>query len=287
MKNIGVIANTKRPHAEKVLSEIACKARNLGFNVYADPDTAVLLKCAEPLAPEKFAGKIDVALALGGDGTMLFTAKALAGADIPIFGLNLGSLGFLTSVSDHEADHALKALITGDLRESVRSVADCSILSPEKNLGEFRALNDMVIAWGRSSHITTVALRINGEEISQFMCDGVIVSTPTGSTGHSLSAGGPILHPETPVFQVNVICPHTLSSRPMVVPDSSEIEIEVLKARKELVCSVDGQDVCDTVGPGFKMKITKSEKPVRFLQLPDHSYFDILTKKLHWRGSSL
>ncbi|MFC1467288.1 NAD(+)/NADH kinase [Verrucomicrobiota bacterium] len=287
MKNIGVIANTKRPHAEPVLSEIACKARRLGFNVHADPDTAALLKCAEPLAPENFAEKIDVALALGGDGTVLFTAKALAGADIPIFGLNLGSLGFLTSVGDQEIDHALEALASGNLRESVRSVADCSISANGKPLGEYRALNDMVIAWGRSSHITTVALRINGEEVSQFMCDGVIISTPTGSTGHSLSAGGPILHPETPVFVINVICPHTLSSRPMVIPDSSEIEIEVLKARKTLVCSVDGQDIYDEVGPGFTMKITKSEKPVRFLQLPDHSYFDVLTKKLHWRGSSL
>lgn len=287
MKNIGVIANTKRPHAEEVLSEIACKARGLGFNVYADPDTAVLLKCAEPLAPEKFADQIDIAFALGGDGTMLFTAKALAGKDIPIFGLNLGSLGFLTSVSDQEVDRALEALASNKLRESVRTVAECSISTKGEPLGEFRALNDMVIGWGHSSHINTLALRINGEEVSQFMCDGVIVSTPTGSTGHSLSAGGPILHPETPVFVINVICPHTLSSRPLVIPDSSEIEIEVLKARKALVCSVDGQDVCNEAGVGFTMRITKSAHPVRFLQLPEHSYFDVLTRKLHWRGSSL
>lgn len=287
MNNIGVIANTKRPHAEEVLKEITCKARNMGFNIYADPDTAKLLKCATPLSLDAFASQIDVALALGGDGTMLFTAKALAGADIPIFGLNLGSLGFLTSVSDQEVDRALNALASGNLRESVRSVADCSIWCDDKPLGNFRALNDMVIAWGRSSHISTLALRINNEEVSQFMCDGVIVSTPTGSTGHSLSAGGPILHPETPVFQVNVICPHTLSSRPMVIPDNSEIEIEVLKARKTLVCSVDGQDICNKAGAGFKMKITKSENPVRLLQFPGHSYFDVLTKKLHWRGSSL
>lgn len=287
MKTIGIIANTKRPNAESVISEIVRKARSLGFSVVVDPDTASLLHCAESLAPEDFPGAIDVAMALGGDGTVLYTAKALDGANIPIFGLNLGSLGFLTSVGDTEVDIALAALANGALNESVRTVADCTISADGHAIGQFRSLNDMVIAWGRSSHITTVALRINDEEISQFMCDGVIVSTPTGSTGHSLSAGGPILHPEAPVFQINVICPHTLTSRPMVIPDSSLIEIEVLKARKQLVCSVDGQDIYTEVGPGFRMEISKSERPVRFLQLKNHSYFDVLSKKLHWRGSSL
>lgn len=287
MKNIGIIANIKRPHAEPALLEIACKAKALGFNLFADPDTVPLLQCAQPLAFDQFADRVDAVFALGGDGTMLFAATVLNGADVPIFGLNLGSLGFLTSVSDQQIDEALDALAADELNESIRTVADCSISSNGKSLGEFRALNDMVIAWGGSSHITTVALRVNGEEISQFMCDGVIVSTPTGSTGHSLSAGGPILHPEAPVFQINVICPHTMSSRPMVIPDCSEIEIEVLKARKNLVCSVDGQDVDTDVHEGFVMKISKSAKPVRLLQLKNHSYFDVLRKKLHWRGSSL
>jgi NAD+ kinase len=287
MKNIGVIANIKRPNAESVLSDVACRARALGFNLFADPASVSLLPGAAPLAPELFASTVDVVLALGGDGTMLFAAHALAGADIPIFGLNLGSLGFLTSVGDHEVEHALESLASGNLRESVRSVAECELWSGEKKVGQFRALNDMVIAWGGSSHITTLALRINGEEISQFMCDGVIVSTPTGSTGHSLSAGGPIVHPEAPVFEINVICPHTLSSRPMVIPDRCEIEIEVLKSRKKLVFSVDGQDVSSDVECGFIMKVRKSDRPVRLLQLPEHSYFDVLTKKLHWRGSSL
>ena len=145
---------------------------------------------------------------------------------------------------------------------------------------------NIVLGWGASSRIVTLKLSIDGEPVGSFMCDGMMVSTPTGSTGHSLSAGGPILHPGIGGFGINVICPHTLSSRPLVVPNSSLIEVEVVNAAKELILSIDGQDEYK-MEQGGRIAIRRSPHPVQFLQLPGLSYFSVLAQKLHWRGSSL
>lgn len=286
MKKIGVIVNTKRPRAEGVLAELRRLAERHGFTLYAEDVKMAGILGAEPLPVEGFANQVEVALALGGDGTVLYAARALHGSGIPIMGINLGSLGFLTSVGDTEMDQAFESLANKTYKVSARDVAECRIFQNGNPLGEERALNDVVLGWGASSRIVTLKLSINGEAIGSFMCDGMMVSTPTGSTGHSLSAGGPILHPGIGGFGINVICPHTLSSRPLVVPNSSLIEIEVVSAAKELILSIDGQDEYK-VEQGGRIEIRRSPHPVQFLQLPGHSYFSVLAQKLHWRGSSL
>ena len=241
---------------------------------------------AEQLSVDLFPAKVDVVLALGGDGTVLYAARALHGSDLPIMGINLGSLGFLTSVGDSEIGLALDGIANQDLKVSERDVAECRIFQNGKQVGAEPALNDIVLGWGASSRIVTLKLSIDGEPVSSFMCDGMIVSTPTGSTGHALSSGGPILHPGICGFGINVICPHTLSSRPLVVPNSSLIEIEVMHAAKELILSIDGQDEY-RIDQGAVIKIQRSSSRARFLQLKEHSYFSVLAQKLHWRGSSL
>jgi NAD+ kinase len=286
MKKIGVIVNTKRPRAADLLGELRQLAEGHGFKLYAENAEMAETLDAEHLPVKLFAKKVDVALALGGDGTVLYTARALHGSDIPIMGINLGSLGFLTSVGDSDIAKALDAIANKSYKVSGRDVAECRIHAEGKAVGEERALNDVVLGWGASSRIVTLKLSIDGEPVGSFMCDGMMVSTPTGSTGHSLSAGGPILHPGICGFGINVICPHTLSSRPLVVPNSSLIEIEVVNAAKELILSIDGQDEYK-VEQGGKIEIRKSPHEVRFLQLQDHSYFSVLAQKLHWRGSSL
>ena len=286
MKNIGVIVNTKRPRAEGILSELRRLAEGHGFKLFAENAEMAGILGAEHLPVEYFSRNVDLALAMGGDGTVLYTARALHGSDIPIMGINLGSLGFLTSVADTDMAAALDALAGESLRVSERDVAECRIFSNEKELGVEPALNDVVLGWGASSRIVTLKLLIDSEPVGSFMCDGMMVSTPTGSTGHSLSAGGPILHPGICGFGINVICPHTLSSRPLVIPNSSLIEIEVVNAAKELILSIDGQDEYK-VEQGGKIEIRKSPHQTRFLQLQDHSYFSVLAQKLHWRGSSL
>jgi NAD+ kinase len=165
-------------------------------------------------------------------------------------------------------------------------VADCTVLRGGKPSGTCRILNDAVIGFGDSSHITTLGLSVNGEKAASFACDGIVVATPTGSTGHFLSSGGPILQPGAGVFGVSVICPHTLSNRPIILPDSGTIQITVQHAHKKLVLSADGQDV-EELSTGDAIRITRSGKPVTFLHLPGYSYFSVLSQKLHWRGSSL
>ncbi|MBT8042886.1 MAG: NAD(+)/NADH kinase [Kiritimatiellales bacterium] len=286
MKKIGVIVNTKRPRAAQVLDDFRNQAEKLGFKLFAE-DAAIAEELhAEHIPVEAFGKKVDVVLALGGDGTVLYTARALHGSDVPIMGINLGSLGFLTSVGDTDIADALQALSTKTCKVSQRDVAECRIFQDGSPIGEERALNDVVLGWGGSSRIVTLNLSIDGEPVGSFMCDGMMVSTPTGSTGHSLSAGGPILHPSVGGFVINVICPHTLSSRPLVVHNSSLIEIEVVSAAKELILSIDGQDEYK-VGRGAKVEIRKSPHVVRFLQLQGLRYFSVLAQKLHWRGSSL
>jgi NAD+ kinase len=286
MKKIGVIVNTKRPRAEGILAELRELAAGHGFQLFAEnPEMAELLGAAY-LPVEDFAKEVDVVLAMGGDGTFLYTARALYGSTIPIMGINLGSLGFLTSVGDADMALALDVLAHQTFKVSEREIAECRIFSAGQEVGVRPALNDVVLGWGGSSRIVTLNLSIDEETVGSFMCDGMMVSTPTGSTGHSLSAGGPILHPGICGFGINVICPHALSSRPLVVPNSSLIEVEVAHAAKELILSIDGQDEY-RVEQGGKIEIRRSPHQVRFLQLPDHSYFSVLAQKLHWRGSSL
>lgn len=286
MKKIGIIVNTKRPRAAHILGELRQSAAGHGFKLYAENASMAETLGAEFLPAADFGKKVDVALAMGGDGTVLYTARALHGSNVPIMGINLGSLGFLTSVGDSEIPQALDALANKSFKVSERAVAECRIFEDGGQIGEEHSLNDVVLGWGASSRIVTLKLSVDGEQVGTFMCDGIMVSTPTGSTGHSLSAGGPILHPGVDGFGINVICPHTLSSRPLVVPNTSLIEVEVVNTAKELILSIDGQDEF-TVEKGGRIGIRRSPHTVKFLQLQGHSYFSVLAQKLHWRGSSL
>jgi NAD+ kinase len=290
MKKIGVIVNTKRPRAPEVLTELRQLAQQHGFSLYAETSEMAHALDAALIPVAEFGEKVDVALALGGDGTVLYASRALHGSDVPIMGINLGSLGFLTSVGDTEMSAALGAIANKTCKISSRLVAECRIIQ-NGSTGMESALNDVVLGWGASSRIVTLGLltlglRIDNEQVGTFMCDGMIVSTPTGSTGHALSSGGPILHPGIGAFGINVICPHTLGTRPLVVPDASRIEIEVISAAKELILSIDGQDEYK-VEKGGRIEVCKSPHEARFLQLQDHSYFSVLSQKLHWRGSAL
>lgn len=286
MKKIGVIANPNRPHAVDVFDRLARKADELGWALFADIDSGKRLPSAIVIELADFASTVDVLLSMGGDGTVLFCSKLLGGAGIPILGINLGSLGFLTAVGEDHLEEALDALHAERCKSAPRTVADCCVVRNGKAGNPCRILNDAVIGFGGSSHIATLDLAIDGEQISSFSCDGLIVCTPTGSTGHSLSAGGPILQPGSGAFGISVICPHTLSNRPLVVPDSSRIEITVQASHKNLLLSADGQDV-EELCAGDSVCITRSAKPAIFLYPPGYNYFSVLRQKLHWRGSSL
>ncbi len=286
MKKMGVIANTKRPHAADVFDRLVAKAYELDWTLFADKASAKHLPSATVIEMDEFSSTVDVLLAMGGDGTVLFCSKLLDGTDIPILGINLGSLGFLTAVSEDDLEDALDALESNRCVSAPRTIVECAVVREGSPAKTYRILNDAVIGFGSSSNIATLDLAINGEQISSFACDGLIVCTPAGSTGHSLSAGGPILQPGSCSFGISVICPHTLSNRPLVVPDSSVIEITIQASRKNLLLSADGQDV-EELSTGDAVCITRSKNPVNFLYPPGYSYFSVLRQKLHWRGSSL
>jgi len=250
-----------------------------------EKETARLIQAGSGLPCSRLFDRVDGVIALGGDGTVLRVARQLAGRDLPILGVNIGGLGFLTSVAERDVVKALRYAADGRCDIAVRSVAEVVVMRKGKRKGFYRALNDAVIGRVSSSRMLTLEVSVDASVVTSYQCDGIIVSTPTGSTGHSLSAGGPILTPETPAFVLTLICPHTLSWRPVVVPDTRLISIRVVTDAEQQL-TVDGQ-VGQVLCKGDEISVCRSSSGVRFLHLPGHSYFAVLRQKLHWSGSNL
>lgn len=286
MKQLGVVANTTKSRAPDVLRRLVGQARALGLALSADADTVALAPDLRLPVVSGFRG-MDAVIALGGDGTMLRTFRALNGDDIPLIGVNIGSLGFLTSVAETEMDRALECLSRDEVRFSRRSVAECRVRDEHGREWHYRGLNDAVVSHGESSRVMALDVSVGGERVAAYVCDGLIVSTPTGSTGHNLSAGGPIVMPEARTFVVSVICPHTLSSRPLVLSDDLEIVIRPGRpGESALRLAVDGQ-VGQALEGAWTLHIKASPQGVRFIHLPDYSYFRVLSQKLGWKGSAV
>jgi len=284
IKRIGIVANCAKPEASSALRTLENKSRELGMTLVTCDETAEFLGHSEKTDADQFDAQIDVLMALGGDGTMLSAVRRIGNVNVPVLGVNLGSLGFMTSVTQDEIENALTVLAEGTFTTSSRSLAICRIFRNGDQITEHRSLNDMVVGWGESSRVITLTVLIDGIKVTSYECDGLIVSTPTGSTGHQLSAGGPILHPETPAFIINVICPHTISTRPLVVPDDRVITVHITKSPKTLIMSIDGQER-ENVDQNDRMEIVRDPEYIRFIHLPGYNYFSVLRQKLGWRGS--
>lgn len=288
MKRIGVVVNLQKPDSRPVLRRLTERARKLQLELVTIPDAAAELPDATIVPEAELASHVDIVVALGGDGTMLHAVRLLDGGQAPVLGVNLGSLGFMTSVTEEALEHALDIVVAGGYRIYERTLLNCRVERQGQEVACYVALNDVVVGWGASSRALTLRLAIDGEEVAQYLCDGMIVSTPTGSTGHSLSAGGPIVHPAAPVFCVNVICPHTLSARPLVLSDQAELAVHVLEIPpdKRPLLSADGQGEF-VLDRGDVLRVRRHGPVVRFLHVPEYSYFAVLRQKLHWRGSVL
>ena len=285
MKNLGVIANCDKERAPAVLAELAGIALELELNLCATGKTAELLPGIDDELRDDVFRDVDAVIALGGDGTMLTAVRSLAGLDKPLLGVNIGSLGFMTSVAEDDLRSALVCLRDDTYAVSERCVAGAEVNHDGREY-VYHALNDVVITSGESARVITLGVRVDGKPVTSYMCDGLIISTPTGSTGHSLSAGGPILTPETPAFVISPICPHTLSSRPLVTPDSCLIDVTIERQSGSSRLSVDGQ-LCLALDCGDILKVRRHSRSVRFLHLPEYDYFDVMRRKLRWRGSNI
>jgi NAD+ kinase len=282
---LGLLANLDKSGAAAALRQAGELATRHGFHPVVPGEPAVDCPGAQVVPVGQFGRSIDFLMTFGGDGTLLSGVRMLAGADVPVLGVNLGKLGFMTGVSRERLAEAFTHLARGDFSCSDRALLAC-VVRDAAGARSFTALNDVVLAWGASSRLATVSVRVDDEPVTTYTCDGLIVATPTGSTGHSLSAGGPILHPATPAFVVSVICPHTMSVRPLVVPDTCVIRLGLDAVSKPLVLSVDGRPEPE-VAPGVEVEVRRSPARARLAHLPGYSYFEMLRHKLNWRGSAL
>jgi NAD+ kinase len=229
---------------------------------------------------------VDWVVVLGGDGTLLGAARRVGRFGSPILGVNLGGLGFLTGIPFERLYPVIEMMINGRLEVESRVMLETKVLRKGKVVCRFEVLNDVVINKGTLARIIDLGVAINEEFLTTFRADGLIISTPTGSTAYNLSAGGPILYPTMETFILTPICPFTLTNRPIIIPDTSVIQIKIKNESEEAVLlTFDGQVGFDLYYDD-KVMIRKSEKKIKLFRPPDHSYFNILRTKLMWGGTT-
>jgi NAD+ kinase len=226
----------------------------------------------------------DLAITLGGDGTLLYGARCLAGLNVPILAVNLGDFGFITEISSSEWEDALISYLEGTLEVSRRVMFDAELRRGGKTLKRYSGLNDAVVRAGDFARIIALRVHLSGTYVARYRADGLIVATPTGSTAYSMSAGGPILHPEMDAFILNPICPFTLSNRPIVIPgqETCTLEIEAVQ-RTEIVLVIDGQEFCK-LKPKDRVIFSKSARHTLIIKSDKRNFYEVLRSKLNWAG---
>jgi NAD+ kinase len=248
----------------------------------------------EAIPPERIAFRrlndlretsADLIIACGGDGTLLQTAHRARGSGVPILGINIGYLGFITSVPGHKVKSAMRRILEADYVISRRTTLDVEVETAGKVAAGW-ALNDVVIARGPNPHLIALEARIGARPLTKYRCDGLIVATPTGSTAYSLAAGGPIVSPECNVLTVTPICPHALTNRPVVINSTEAIEFRLARGSGAGAVQVDGMDVSSVETKSvIRVKASADAVPVAFL--PEINYYDTLAEKLGWTGDGL
>jgi NAD+ kinase len=281
MTVIGLYANLDKPKVAETLGPLARWLTNRGVRVLSGPELFPMLDSqtgVEIADPERFGRESDLVVSFGGDGTMLAAARLIGRHMKPLLGVNMGGLGFLTEIAVDELYPRMESVLSGRFQvESRMSLAAKVGDNPEIHT----ALNDVVLDRGASSRVPGIEVCIDDEFFNTFHSDGIIISTPTGSTAYSLSAGGPIVSPGLNSIILNPICPHTLTARATVVPDSCRVRLRLLPRTTEAVLRMDGQ-VRTAVLSGVTVEIRRGEHDVRVVTFEGHSFFDRLRKKLQW-----
>jgi NAD+ kinase len=280
-QRVGVIAKVASREAVNMAHEIAEWLRRRGLEAVLD-ETTLRAKGLSGEPPFHAQESYDLVIALGGDGTLLATARNLA-PGVPILGVNLGNLGFLTEVSRTGLYPALVQVLSGNYETEERSLLDVELRRAGGGALAFRVLNDAVVTKSALARIIELTLKVDGHLIARYRSDGVIISTPTGSTAYNLSAGGPIVHPLLPVVVLTPICPHALSLRPIVVPDGGSIEVTLETQREEVYLTCDGQEGT-SLGYRDTVSVTRSRATVRLVKVATPSFYDNLRAKLRWGG---
>lgn len=281
MQRLGVIVNHDKERASRVLEELGALAVRLGLRLFADERAVRTMGTGAVCSLPGLRDHVEAVVALGGDGTLLHAARALDGVEAPILGINLGSLGYLTSVQVERLREGIECLRHDAFTVSRRVKLSAVVWRGAERSAVPDALNDVVVSRGASGRVVWLDVAVDGQAVATYVCDGLIVSTPTGSTAYSMSAGGPIVMPGTAATVISVICPHMLSSRPLVLPDSARIEITVRQASGDLLVSIDGQDN-HVLRTGDRVEVMRGARPALFALLPGHNGFAVLSRKLGW-----
>jgi NAD+ kinase len=284
ISKIGIIANIEKEQSGECTIQLRDWAAKKGIQVFLEEGIARKISAGEGLDRRTLAAQVDLLVVLGGDGTILRTVRFVSEYDIPIVGINLGEFGYLTEVNLSEMTNALELIVKGDYQTEKRMMLDIVLHLGRETLREQSILNDVVITRGNLSRILNLETTVNSRYLTTFRADGIIISTPTGSTAYSLSAGGPIVFPEQDSFIINPICPFTLTNRPIIVPNDAEIKVIMWTKEEGATVTLDGQ-VSHTMRSGDSVVIKKSPYVTNLVSSPYRDYMEILRTKLGWGGS--
>jgi NAD+ kinase len=282
MKKIGIICKTGIPEPPEILKGLLPWLDQKGYKTYTDIETSSILNI-EGFHRSEIPSLVDMIIVLGGDGTMLSVCRLIKDREIPILGVNLGGLGFITEIQRNEVYDVLEKILNGECPVEERIMLTSYVYRNNERIAEFTVMNDVVVTKGALARIIDLETYINNMYVTTFKADGLIVSTPTGSTAYALSAGGPILYPTLNSLVLSPICPHTLTNRPIVLPDDVLIEIILRSKGEDIFLTIDGQigfplqlnDVIEVRKSPFKTKLVTPFK---------RNYFKVLRTKLKWGG---
>ncbi|MEY2509163.1 MAG: kinase [Verrucomicrobiota bacterium] len=285
-KTIGLIAHTGKTGVAELTRTLAADLERAGLTVLLETNTAELAGLPAGRASAELGRDADLLVVLGGDGTILHLVGQLGDNIKPVFGINIGALGFLTCANSSASAEAVECIAKGEMVFSDRTLLDVTVKIPSAPTASMTGLNDVVLSRGEVSRLVRLKTKVNGEVLTEFNADGLIVATPTGSTAYSLSAGGPILAPESGAFVITPICPHVLTNRSIIVDEDAVIEVEVTERAYPVFLTVDGREPL-RIEFGTAVQIKKSSRSLPLASLPGVSFFGVVRQKLKWSGSNI
>jgi NAD+ kinase len=282
IKRVGIIAKPKLSSVAAMVNELTQWFAAREIDVVFDVETATIAGESRNGVPRpEVPSQCDLVVVLGGDGTLLSVARAMNSDTIPILAVNFGSLGFLTEITLEETFHTLENILAGKATTQMRLMIDVTVNRDGARFASYRALNDVVLTKGALARIIDIDVRINNQFVATYKADGLIVATPTGSTAYTLSAGGPIVFPTMAAMLITPIASHTLTFRPVVVPDTVLIQLSLKATQESVFLTVDGQ-----VGLALKgddlLQVRKSARSIELVESANKNFFDILRQKLKW-----
>lgn len=280
IKYVGAVVKPQHAEAWRTAGELAARLKSRGITLICEQRAEAEKYRIETVEAAELCTKSDLIIVLGGDGTMISAARSLGEKEIPVLGINYGSLGYLTEFRIEEMTDALEAIFSGNYKIDRRVMLDVELRRGDEILQSGRVLNEVVVGKSALAKIIETDITLDGLFVNSFRSDGLIIATPTGSTAYSLSANGPIVYPSMNAFLLTPICPFTLSNRPIVVPDTAEISV-LLTKEEGAVMTLDGQ-IGFQMRAGDRVSIKKSATTFNLVQPPNRNYFDVLRNKLKW-----